>query len=568
MLRGWILLIVLLSCASAPAAGPTLLSATLWGTAGDDDIQGVSGAADGTIVIAGNTAAAIGDVKGVKLAALGGEDVSEPKCGHGFVARLSADGKQILHYSQFPRGVVFLTSVAVVQDGVLVSGYASDGLEIILKDKPGLMREYPLRAEIELWQKETAAGKEDKIAGRPHLGRYGAPFVVKLSTDLSKVIAGTYLEGWQQVWDKKRVSKQGQQMLGGWVEYFWQPTHLAVLRSGEVVVGHDGGYFRMPRPDDLQRAGGDQAVAERMRFYDCCDYVSKLSADLSKREWKQALYTPPVDAEVARRVKAGWTLPHYSNPRTTRMRLDAQERVWLCGWSASATSQEPYWSPYLLALDQANGHVVKKLYEYDPMSGGGNRMGGQVADTAILTLAPEADGKMLVSLLADGGNTVIGWSPKADGTKFEGTIKGKSFGIKLVHWWGQVQRVDTASGTGLGGARIGPWGWVVDLAPLGDGGVMALGRCNWKFDTTEDAWAKESPAENPIAFVRTFSPEMDLQFSSLLPGVYPFELLRVGPNRYALTGRADAPGAVVKNALMEQPAGKSDGYLMILEAGK
>ena len=137
----------------------------------------------------------------------------------------------------------------------------------------------------------------------------------------------------------------------------------------------------------------------------------------------------------------------------------------LCGWSASATSKEPWWSPYLYRLDSHSGKVVQKLYEYDPMSGGDNRMGGTVADTAMLTVAPEGNGNLLVALLADGGNSVMGFSPRGDGSRFETPVKGKGFTVKLVHWWGQVHRVDAAAGRGLGGAHVGPWGWVVDLAP-------------------------------------------------------------------------------------------------------
>lgn len=80
-----------------------------------------------------------------------------------------------------------------------------------------------------------------------------------------------------QVWDKLRFFKQGQQMLGGYREFFWQPTSLALLKSGEVVVCHDGGYVRLPTDRDKELAGNDEKLAERLLFYDVCDYVSRLS---------------------------------------------------------------------------------------------------------------------------------------------------------------------------------------------------------------------------------------------------------------------------------------------------
>lgn len=559
--------------ASAPClwAKPPLevVTATYWGTAEDDDLQGVIAAPDGTLYVAGNTgAAAAAALPGGVQPAVFGQAAKEPRCGFGFVAHLSADGRKLLHYAQFAQGVVLLTSVAATKDAVFASGYASEALEDLLKDRPGLIRRYPLVKEMQQLAADQAAGKVDKIAGRPGLGRYGAPCVLKLSLDLQKLESGTYLEGWQQVWDKVRVTnfrKREKGLEGHWREFFWQPTHLALLTSGDLLVGHDGGYFRLPTEKDKELAAGNEKLAERLLFYDCCDHVSRLAPDLASRAWKKSIYTPPVDPQVAKEVKDGWPLPHYSSPRTHRMRLDKEEGLFLCGWSASATSQEPWWSPYLWKLDPKSGEVVWRAYEYDPMSGGGHRMGGTVADTAMLTVAPEDDGNLLVALLADGGNTVMGWSPLADGSRFEAPIKGKGFPIHLVHWWGQVHRVDGRTRRGLGGARIGPWGWAVDLAGLPGGQAMALGRCNGPFEVTDDAWAKESPAENPIAFLRVYARDFELRFSTLIPGIVPFEIARIAPNRYAITARAEQPGPPLKDALLDKPPGKNDGYLMILD---
>ena len=553
---------------SALAAEPPvrIVTATYWGTAEEDDLQGVTAAADGTLYVVGNAGAAMeGLPSGVRPARLGAA-AEQARCGHGFIAHLSADGRTLLHYAEFAKGLTLLTTVQTNGQAVYVGGYAADALEDVLADRKGLLRQYPLRKEMAQIEADRAAGKEDKIAGRPGLGRYGAPCVLRFSLDLQTLESGTYLEGWQQVWDKVRVTNFRKKMEGNWREFFWQPTHLSLLKSGELIVGHDGGYFRLPKESDKELAAGNEKLAERLLFYDCCDHVSRLSADLTRRVWTTPIYTPPVDPEVAKQVKDGWPLPHYSNPRTHRLRLDRDESIWLCGWSAAATSKEPWWSPYLYRLDPKSGKVLQRLYEYDPLSGGGNRMGGTVADTAMLTVAPEDNGNLLVALLADGGNSVMGFSPRGDGSRFETPAKGKGFTVKLVHWWGQVHRVDAAAGRGLGGARVGPWGWVVDLAPAASNGVLALGRCNGPFDVTDDAWCKESLAENPVAFLRFYSADFDLMFSTLIPGIVPFELTPLGKQRYAIAARAEQAGAPTKNAIFADRRGKSDGYLMIIEA--
>jgi hypothetical protein len=51
----------------------------------------------------------------------------------------------------------------------------------------------------------------DRGGGREHgqSGRYGAPFVLRSSADLSRIESGTYLEGWLQVRAKHRVLGRG-----------------------------------------------------------------------------------------------------------------------------------------------------------------------------------------------------------------------------------------------------------------------------------------------------------------------------------------------------------------------
>ena len=245
-----------------------------------------------------------------------------------------------------------------------------------------------------------------------------------------------------------------------------------------------------------------------------------------------------------------------------------QQIIGLCSSFHKTIGKTPVrWFVAIFRLDAKTGEIDWKVYEYDPMSGGGNRMGGQVADTAVTSLALDEDGNILSSLLSDGGNSVMEWSPKAErhGAPFEVKTKGGGFGVKLVHWWGQVHRVDVKSREGLGGARIGGWAWAHDLASLPGNSVLALGRYNSKFAFTDDAWAKESAIENPNAFVRVYSPSFDLQFSSSLPGVVPFEVARVGANRYVLVGRAEQTVALTRDALYPKSKGKTDGYLMVLD---
>src|ERR1043165_6612689 len=189
----WLLIAVLMvSGGNKLSADPPLeiVTATYFGTSEDDDLQDATAAPDRTLYIVGNTGAAARNLP-VKIAAKTfGPSMKDPKCAHGFVAHLDADGRKLLHYAEFAQGVALLTTVRVNNQGVYVGGYASEGLETLLQGRPGLIQQYPLRPEIKAIEEARAAGKPDKIAGRPSLGRYGAPCVLRLSPDLQTVQGG------------------------------------------------------------------------------------------------------------------------------------------------------------------------------------------------------------------------------------------------------------------------------------------------------------------------------------------------------------------------------------------
>jgi hypothetical protein len=255
------------------------------------------------------------------------------------------------------------------------------------------------------------------------------------------------------------------------------------------------------------------------------------------------------------------------------MRVDDKDNIFLCGWSASFTALEPWWSPFVWRLDPGTGARVWKAFEYDPMSGSDHRLNGTVSDTAVGTLAVDSDGNLLVSLYGDGGNSIIDWSPKAElGLKFEGRINGSPGNIHLVHWWGAIERVNTQTSEGMSGTHFassnngaaGP-AWVVDLTSLPGNQVLALGRCNFDFPWSDNAWTRGDPDENPTAFLRLYSPTFDLLFSTALPGVVPFEIVPLSGNRYLIVGQAKNGTAPISHAMYGKPQGKADGYFCVVQ---
>jgi hypothetical protein len=557
-----------------------LTKASYFGTSGNDNFEGAAVGPDGALYLVGNAGAAVERLPGNAAPVRLGNAVADAQCGCGFVLKLSPDASAVLGYAELGKGILHATAVAVAGQSVYVGGYATEGLEPLLAEKPGMTRKYPLRELLEIVKAgkflEATGNKEakDPLVGRPGLGRAGAPCVLRFSADLKELQAGTYLEGWQQVYEKHRNCgrDRGGQRRGPFLEYFWQPINICPLKDGDVAVAHDGGYFRLLTEKDrelvakLEKEEDRAKLPGRLGFYDVADHVSRLSGDLTLRRWKTDIHTPPTVPEVASRLKNGWPLPHYGSPRVHRMRADRDGNLWTCGWSASGTSNEPWWSPFLWRLDPKTGQPTRKLYEYDPMSGGGNRMGGTVADTALVSVAVGENGDLLTCLIADGGNSVIGRGPLGnEGKRMTGPVVGPGLGGSPAHFWGHTHRVDGKTFEGLGGARTGPYAWTIDAAGLPDNYFLALGRWNAPLPWTADAWWTEGKLPNPNAFLRVVAPDYNTVFWTAIPGVRPFELVPIGGQRYLLVGFAADGTSPMKGSLVAESSGGEDAWFAVVK---
>jgi hypothetical protein len=504
-MMGWWGIGVLMA-ASALAGTPTLVNTAR--VPGASDVQGVAIAGDGTIYVAGNTAEQTG-----------------------FVARYNADGSRQLARCELAGALV--TTVAVNSNGAYVGGYATEGLPIASK--------YPLavtNAPIPKLPDGHETPKSNRVpTPRPGLGRRGAPFVVRLPATLARVEGGRYLEGWQQVWDVPR--ERGYQR-----EWAWQPTGIGFLTNGDVIVSHDGGYdlgltVRTPQEG-------------KENFNHVCDYVSRLSPDLKDRAWRKDIYTPLVNREALAKLRPWWKHDHYGNPRTLRLRTDGRDHIYIAGWSASATAKEPWWTPFLWKLDAA-GNVVWKAYSPDPLSGDNNRVNGLVSDAGVSSVALDEAGNVIATTIGDGGNSILRRDPldwrKPAGPELKGTV----YGFKgRILYWGTVARLDGQTGSLLAGnhisasseaaATVAAWG--IDAAALPGGRVLVAGRFFDRFRFTSDAWQTNNPGKVTSGFLRVYSAECDVKFSTAVTNFIPFEVARQGA-RAVIAGKLGEAGALL-----------------------
>ncbi|MFP4106032.1 MAG: hypothetical protein ACLFVU_08070 [Phycisphaerae bacterium] len=544
-------------------AAPEITTATFLGTDGDDVIEGVHIASDGTIYITGTTGKPMDKLPGgVKPVTLGKPFKQKSNYGCGFVARLSADGRKLLSYTQLAAGIAQPTSVAVSKDGVYLAGYANGGLEPLIAGHEPIIAKAQSR-QYDLQTYSTTEHHSEPHIDRANFGR-GVPFVLRLDESMRTIEQGTFLEGWQSVWHVPHPLREDRR----------QPVGLVVMSDGDVVVSHDGGYNRFP--DKGEKTGFTH-------FYGMPDHLSRLAPDLSTRRWKKDIYTPITDPEKVekyaakgsrywRREKIDWPHKHLGNTRILRLRKDSKDNLLIAGWSPTRTSNEPWWSPFLWKLSP-EGKLIWRALNPDPMGGAGDRMGGVVSDTAVRSVNVDGEDNVLYAAIADGGNSPMRYDiPTSKKQLSKDVLRGSVWAFRgRLLFWGTVARIDgktrkmqagnSIAGLTHDGRPRTQAAWAMDIGPWTDGQVLTIGRHTRGFKFTENAWAKSDWG----SFVRVYGKGFPLEFSTSVPDA-DLRVMDVRDGRAVIVGKAKSSEAPTRNPLQKSPAGKWDGYLLVVRA--
>lgn len=550
---------------TAPATQPTspvqLLAALRIGSPADDSLAHAAFAPDGTLYIAGNAAEppALPDASPTH-----GTPDRNSAYRHAFIATVHPDGSRLSRAATFAPGLVQITTVLPTRTHVYVAGYATPALAPLLKAKPAL---HPTPPTTPTQGKHfTPSEHHDEPSIAPNTDQRGAPFVARLSPDLTTLEAATFLEGYQSLWHVPRPL----------LEDHYQPVPLALLSDGDLVVAHDGGYNVNVKP-------GDKPTLES--FYTAPDYLSRLSPDLAKRRWKTTILSPEVDpARAAKGIKADqWPHPTMGNTRIFRLRADTQDNLYISGWSASRTVNEPWWSPFLRKY-APQGTLTWKAWEVDPTSGDG-RMHGQVSDAFVRSVALDDNNFILTSQIGDGGNNILRWDPRdyrQPARNLRGTVT--NFPGRVL-FWGAVSRLDPNSRELLAGNHFSASGpttsrrgsriqlhpvWANDLSAVPSGRILAAGRCTPWFTSSDTPLLpppqrKVEPSRTPStdAFLRLFSADFTPIYTSTIPEADLHTIARHN-DRIAIVGTAR--NALTPHTHRLTPAdSKADAYLLLLK---
>lgn len=536
-----------LNAFSLRAQTPRLLMLGGFGGPGEDRLEGAAFAPDGSLWVAGTLAEALPPVWLGAPVTTWGEPLTNSPYGHAVLLHLDGDGRRVRGGWQLARGLATFNAVAASADRIYVGGYARPECAALLAPLRGL-RPQAAAAPPALTNAVPRDHYTDPLFDPRHDGQ-GLPLALGFAAAPLQLRHGTFLEGSQSVWHIPRP-------LG---EDAWQPTDLALLADGDVVVIHDGGYT-------LPVAPGETAGAEH--FYNMPDRLSRLAPDLTARRWLVTYHTPAVDPAKVERffLHRPWPHPHLGNVRSLRLRADARDRLYVAGWSPTQTAAEPWWSPFLFAYD-GKGARRWSAYTYDPMSGPDNRLGTLVSDSAIVAVAPTPEGHLLFAGIGDGGNSVLRQDPR-DYLTPAPALKGNVYGFRgRTLFWGLVGELDGATRALRGGRTICGWSgrhlaaaWPVDLAPLPAGGVVVAGRHTSGFAFSADAWHQ---SERPGGFITLYTPDFESHFCTSLPAARPLRLTGAG-RRFALVGDHRA-GMPRQSAPQAAHGGGTDALLAVFE---
>ena len=539
-------------------------------------LDGVSFGRDGTLYVAGAGLDSPDRKPGLRL--------GKPADGWAYppaqVAAIDPVRGNVLHLLAFPPDCVRLTSVLATGDAVYVAGYAAPTLDEVIAALRPAIRHACFEHRSLVVKVPAEHYSEPRFSA--HVDQRGAPFILKLSANLQTVLGATWLEGWQSTVHVPYPLGED------WV----QPVDLALLPDGDLAVVHDGGWAAKPARPGLP--------AGFVEFYTAADYISRLSPDLQSRRWMVELRWPRLHdpqaasdymAEATKRKinhpleppALPWTRNTLGQPRTLRMRADRQTgRLYLAGWSASRTSEEPWWNPYLLGLSARTGEIEFQAYCVDPFSGAGGRLNNLVSDSAVFSVAPGPRGELWVASGGDGGNSVLQRDPRGwQQPEPPGRSHGQTFGFSgRMLFWGQVSRLDPRSAelitvnrmSSFAKGRIRP-GWPVDLAVLEDGGAIVVGRHAGLFDErSPEPLQFAAPEQRRLrsmtgsahAYVRMLDPAGRIRYAASLPWVRPHRIERHG-HFVAIAGEAlQADAAGIRNAPPFNPPNTA-AWLMVID---
>ena len=298
-------------------------------------------------------------------------------------------------------------------------------------------------------------------------------------------------------------------------------------------------------------------------------------------------YTP--DGRV-RRWNATW--PSYGQDRPEALTVSPLTGLTaVIGYGMAYTGHEPYRDPYAYGFDR-EGREVWGLWNPDPSRQAGSRWGGNglTADTTGHVAAATPDGRILLSLFADGPNNICTRDPRNPDRTLDPTVMDGVFqktpgqGFHGPAKTSAVFRVEPRTGRLEKGTWLTSWlnkqransMSIDDVAGAENGDVWVVGTSAPRCPVREPWYPLAENGSGAGGYLAYF----DAGFRLRQCGTFPSTTLRcvaqrngvvvvAGSTQLAPTreGRLAAERTPVYRALQRESGGGKDGYFAVFRLG-
>ena len=297
--------------------------------------------------------------------------------------------------------------------------------------------------------------------GQRHAGAHG--FIVRTSSDGRMALSESHFGYGMATIERMHLDEQGRVYISG------TRGAGAVPATPTGQVGVAGSYIAR-LADDLR------SVAWMLPVDQLRDFAVDGTGDVMALAGTSLIRYRAADGTQL--WTATWSCHGDDHPGALALSLQTGVAA-VVGFGMTKTGHEPYRDPYAYAFDRS-GRQVWSAWNPDPTRECGAQFGGNglMADTSGHAAGATADGKLLLVLYADGGNTVCTRDPSDPGKELDHAVfagvhqPGPGYGFHGASKTSVILRVDARSGTIEKGTWMSAW-----LSPAHANGLSMDGAC-------------------------------------------------------------------------------------------
>jgi hypothetical protein len=339
--------LLLLSPASQTrGAAPVRIWASHLGGAGEDRLESVAYAADGTLLVVGNTKST-GPIGGATPWQIGGNRVANGTESTGFIARLKPDGSAVLSVTRFGFGSVYLTDVAADADYLYAAGYATADfrpqIPVGAYDRTDLSTQ-----QVWAMGQSTSANSTNGT----FLGNVYRTVLIRMDLAATQVLDATYL-------GEKHPRHNGSNGTVDWgIGDYWDPAWTGRGTDPVATGGSGSGMWRYVRGQPMLRFfnNGDLLVAADcgLRWSAGVDAIYRFPrGNFTAQTWKTIVNPVGNNSDLVDGTYQSQVGSVHGFTRLNSISIDpASQDIYAAGTGNGDTGFEPWYDPFVFKYTQ------------------------------------------------------------------------------------------------------------------------------------------------------------------------------------------------------------------------